>query len=164
MQESKAQLAKAAERFSDGSVSDFFAAIPICRPEISQRARQSDRRVIPPVCRSTPPCVRVLWWKAIHETHLSSNSGRAESTTVIALNDHLMNERRGSQCMPVLIWCELASGVQCCVDVEMEEVRISDWPEPPGSHAWLPAYGFQHDLLDKDDYFGTNGKCGQRIL
>ncbi|KAJ0180966.1 hypothetical protein K1T71_003051 [Dendrolimus kikuchii] len=42
----------------------------------------------------------------------------------------------------------------------MEEVRISDWPEPPGSHAWLPAYGFQHDLLDKDDYFGTNGDNG----
>lgn len=41
----------------------------------------------------------------------------------------------------------------------MEEVRISDWPEPPGSHAWLPAYGFQHELLDKDDYFGTNGEC-----
>ncbi|XP_075988568.1 uncharacterized protein LOC142984672 isoform X4 [Anticarsia gemmatalis] len=42
----------------------------------------------------------------------------------------------------------------------MEEVRISDWPEPPGSHAWLPAYGFQHDLMDKDDYFGTNGDNG----
>lgn len=42
----------------------------------------------------------------------------------------------------------------------MEEVRISDWPEPPGSHAWLPAYGFQHDLMDKDaEYFGTNGEC-----
>ncbi|CAB3257285.1 unnamed protein product [Arctia plantaginis] len=44
----------------------------------------------------------------------------------------------------------------CCVDVPMEEVQISDWPEPPGSHAWLPAYGYQHDLMDKDDYFGTN--------
>ncbi|KPJ06643.1 hypothetical protein RR48_11690 [Papilio machaon] len=44
----------------------------------------------------------------------------------------------------------------------MEEVRISDWPEPPGSHAWLPAYGFQHDLLDKDDFFGSNGEaCSQ---
>ncbi|XP_021194240.2 serine/arginine repetitive matrix protein 2 isoform X1 [Helicoverpa armigera] len=42
----------------------------------------------------------------------------------------------------------------------MEEVRISDWPEPPGSHAWLPAYGFQHDLMDKDDYYGTNGDNG----
>lgn len=42
----------------------------------------------------------------------------------------------------------------------MEEVRISDWPEPPGSHAWLPAYGFQHDILDKDDYFSTNGDNG----
>ncbi|XP_004928633.2 serine/arginine repetitive matrix protein 1 isoform X3 [Bombyx mori] len=42
----------------------------------------------------------------------------------------------------------------------MEEVRISDWPEPPGSHAWLPAYGFQHDIMDKDDYFGTNGDNG----
>ncbi|CAG5041654.1 unnamed protein product [Parnassius apollo] len=42
----------------------------------------------------------------------------------------------------------------------MEEVRISDWPEPPGSHAWLPAYGFQHELLDKDDYFGSNGDSG----
>ncbi|XP_045542622.1 uncharacterized protein C6orf132 homolog [Papilio machaon] len=42
----------------------------------------------------------------------------------------------------------------------MEEVRISDWPEPPGSHAWLPAYGFQHDLLDKDDFFGSNGDSG----
>ncbi|XP_045505510.1 serine/arginine repetitive matrix protein 2 isoform X2 [Colias croceus] len=41
----------------------------------------------------------------------------------------------------------------------MEEVRISDWPEPPGSHAWLPAYGFQHELLEKDDYF-TNGDNG----
>ncbi|CAK1548161.1 unnamed protein product [Leptosia nina] len=40
----------------------------------------------------------------------------------------------------------------------MEEVRISDWPEPPGSHAWLPAYGFQHELLEKDDYFAT-GEC-----
>ncbi|XP_059060297.1 uncharacterized protein LOC131853430 [Achroia grisella] len=42
----------------------------------------------------------------------------------------------------------------------MEEVRISDWPEPPGSHAWLPAYGFQHDIMDKDDYFCTNGDNG----
>ncbi|XP_041973649.1 nascent polypeptide-associated complex subunit alpha, muscle-specific form [Aricia agestis] len=42
----------------------------------------------------------------------------------------------------------------------MEEVRISDWPEPPGSHAWLPAYGFQHEIMDKDDYFGTNGDNG----
>lgn len=48
--------------------------------------------------------------------------------------------------------------MQCCVHVDMEEVRISDWPEPPGSHAWLPAYGFQHDLLDKDDFFGSNGE------
>ncbi|XP_028169373.1 serine/arginine repetitive matrix protein 1-like, partial [Ostrinia furnacalis] len=42
----------------------------------------------------------------------------------------------------------------------MEEVRISDWPDPPGSHAWLPAYGFQHEILDKDDYFCTNGETG----
>ncbi|KAL0850480.1 hypothetical protein ABMA28_012275 [Loxostege sticticalis] len=42
----------------------------------------------------------------------------------------------------------------------MEEVRISDWPDPPGSHAWLPAYGFQHEILDKDDYFCTNGDTG----
>lgn len=46
----------------------------------------------------------------------------------------------------------------------MEDVRITDWPEPPGSHAWLPAYGFQHDLLDKDDYLGTNGECQSRLL
>ncbi|XP_046976373.1 protein PRRC2C isoform X4 [Vanessa cardui] len=42
----------------------------------------------------------------------------------------------------------------------MEEVRISDWPEPPGSHAWLPAYGFQHEIMEKDDYFGSNGDNG----
>lgn len=40
----------------------------------------------------------------------------------------------------------------------MDEVRLSDWPEPPGSTAWLPAYGFQHDIIEKDDYFGTNGE------
>ncbi|XP_045490359.1 uncharacterized protein LOC110999170 isoform X4 [Pieris rapae] len=41
----------------------------------------------------------------------------------------------------------------------MEDVRISDWPEPPGSHAWLPAYGFQHEILEKEDFFssGDNG-------
>lgn len=42
--------------------------------------------------------------------------------------------------------------------MDMEEVRLSDWPEPPGSHAWLPAYGFQHDIMDKDDYFGSTGE------
>ncbi|XP_050355874.1 serine/arginine repetitive matrix protein 2 isoform X3 [Nymphalis io] len=42
----------------------------------------------------------------------------------------------------------------------MEEVRISDWPEPPGSHAWLPAYGFQHEIMEKDDYFISNGDNG----
>ncbi|XP_053601875.1 nascent polypeptide-associated complex subunit alpha, muscle-specific form isoform X1 [Plodia interpunctella] len=42
----------------------------------------------------------------------------------------------------------------------MEEVRISDWPDPPGSHAWLPAYGFQHEIVDKDDYFCSNGDNG----
>ncbi|XP_064077088.1 protein PRRC2C isoform X4 [Vanessa tameamea] len=42
----------------------------------------------------------------------------------------------------------------------MEEIRISDWPEPPGSHAWLPAYGFQHEIMEKDDYFGSNGDNG----
>lgn len=67
-----------------------------------------------------------------------------------------MDERKGSPCMLVLTW--KPSGVQCCVD-DMEEVRISDWPDPPGSHAWLPAYGFQHEILDKDDYFCTNGEC-----
>ncbi|VVD06127.1 unnamed protein product [Leptidea sinapis] len=45
----------------------------------------------------------------------------------------------------------------------MEEVRISDWPEPPGTNAWLPAYGFQHDLLEKDDFFG-NGLKGREVL
>ncbi|CAH0722266.1 unnamed protein product, partial [Brenthis ino] len=44
-----------------------------------------------------------------------------------------------------------------CVHV-MEEIRISDWPEPPGSHAWLPAYGFQHEIMEKEDYFGSNGE------
>ncbi|XP_052737137.1 serine/arginine repetitive matrix protein 2 [Bicyclus anynana] len=42
----------------------------------------------------------------------------------------------------------------------MEEIRISDWPEPPGSHAWLPAYGFQHEIMEKDEYFGSNGDNG----
>lgn len=41
----------------------------------------------------------------------------------------------------------------------MEEIRISDWPEPPGSHAWLPAYGFQHEIMEKEDFFGSNGEC-----
>ncbi|XP_048006015.1 serine/arginine repetitive matrix protein 2 [Leguminivora glycinivorella] len=41
----------------------------------------------------------------------------------------------------------------------MEEVRVADWPEPPGASAWLPAYGFQHEI-DKDDYFGSNGDNG----
>ncbi|XP_034841478.2 uncharacterized protein [Maniola hyperantus] len=42
----------------------------------------------------------------------------------------------------------------------MEEIRISDWPEPPGSHAWLPAYGFQHEIMEKEDLFGSNGDNG----
>ncbi|XP_045785953.1 proline-rich protein 36 isoform X4 [Maniola jurtina] len=42
----------------------------------------------------------------------------------------------------------------------MEEIRISDWPEPPGSHAWLPAYGFQHEIMEKEDFFGSNGDNG----
>lgn len=62
-----------------------------------------------------------------------------------------MDERRGSPCMFVITkWL--------CFDVRMEEVRISDWPEPPGSSAWLPAYGYQHEIMDKDDYFGSNGE------
>ncbi|CAG9575528.1 unnamed protein product [Danaus chrysippus] len=48
--------------------------------------------------------------------------------------------------------------VLCCVHVGMEEVHISDWPEPPGSHAWLPAYGFQHEIMEKDEYFVSNGE------
>lgn len=42
----------------------------------------------------------------------------------------------------------------------MDEVRLSDWPEPPGSTAWLPAYGFQHEIVEKDDFFNSNGDNG----
>lgn len=130
--------------------SGFFLQQQISVGEIAARAPGRPRASIPPL-----PAARArLVEKAF--VHLPAHR---RTTTVIALNDHLMDERRGSPCMIVLTQCELARGVQCCVDVEMEEVRISDWPEPPGSHAWLPAYGFQHDLLDKDDYFGTNGEC-----
>lgn len=73
-----------------------------------------------------------------------------DQSTVIVLHENLMNGRGSCMCQ----CCE----VLCCVHVGMEEVHISDWPEPPGSHAWLPAYGFQHEIMEKDEYFVSNGE------
>lgn len=142
--------AKAQLRRGNSMASAFFLQHWISVGEISARAPARPRASQPPLPAA---CARFYQKSYVRLPFYS------RTTTVIALNDHLMDERRGSPCMIVLTQCKLTRGVQCCVYVPMEEVRISDWPEPPGSHAWLPAYGYQHDLMDKDDYFGTNGEC-----
>ncbi|GBP27815.1 hypothetical protein EVAR_94219_1 [Eumeta japonica] len=56
-----------------------------------------------------------------------------------------------------LTQCRSIDGVKCSAAAHMDEVRLPDWPEP-GPNVWLPAYGFHHDIMDKEDYFNANGR------
>lgn len=43
----------------------------------------------------------------------------------------------------------------------LEELSFSEWPDPPGSHPWLPAYGFQppqDHSLEKEDFLDPAGE------
>lgn len=46
----------------------------------------------------------------------------------------------------------------------MEDIAFGDWPGQTmdlngSNHPWLPAYGFQQPILEKDDFLGSPGRC-----